>query len=225
MMICDETFYEMRLKGKTPEQIMTVIRGLKREITRLKNIVEHPNYELRSMVIHPTEKVQISMNREYLERAKQALVETVGSYKPSAAEQKSLDFDNSIPYINKIEFSIGGFFGGYETKTYTIDTDKVRVDVEHSLIPKPSNIGDAEIEEIDKQEFLEAFKDLRIGEWRKKYDTYRFNIAVMDGTQWHLEIYFSNGHRPVKIHGDNAYPYNFDRLLELFEIENEDIGE
>ncbi len=222
MMICPETFYEMRLKGKTPEQIMSAIRGLKQEIGRLKNIVEHPNYELRSMVIHPTEKVQISMNREYLERAKQALVETVGSYKPSAAEQKSLDFDNSIPYINKIEFSIGGFFGGYETKTYTIDTDKVRVDVEHSLIPKPSNIGDAKTEEIDKQEFLESFKDLHIGEWRKKYDTYRFNIAVMDGTQWHLEIYFSNGHRPVKIYGDNAYPYNFNRFLELFEIKDGD---
>lgn len=225
MMICPETFYEMRLKGKTPEQIMTVIRGLKREITKLKNIVEHPNYELRSMIVHPTEKVQISMNQEYLERAKQALVEVGGIYKLSAVEQKALDFDNSIPYINKIEFSIGGFFGGYETKTYTIDTDKVHVDVEHSLILKPSNIGDAEIEKIDKQEFLKAFKDLRIGEWCKKYDTYRFNIAVMDGTQWHLEIYFSNGHRPVKIYGDNAYPYNFDRLLELFEIENEDIGE
>ena len=63
----------MRLKGKTPEQIMSAIRGLKQEIGRLKNIVEHPNYELRSMVIHPTEKVQISMNQEYLERAKQAL--------------------------------------------------------------------------------------------------------------------------------------------------------
>jgi hypothetical protein len=225
MMICPETFYEIRLKGKTPEQIMSAIRGLKQEIGRLKNIVEHPNYELRSMVVHPTEKVQLSMNREYLERAKQAFVEAGGIYKPSAAEQKALDFDNSIPYINKIEFSIGGFFGGYETKTYTVDEDKVHIDVEHSLILKPSNIGDAKTEEIDKQEFLEAFKDLRIGEWRKKYDTYRFNIAVMDGTQWHLEIYFSNGHRPVKIHGDNAYPYNFNRLLELFEIENEDIGE
>ena len=85
---------------------------------------------------------------------------------------------------------------------------------------KTSENNKPNIEKIDKQEFLKAFKDLRIGEWRKKYDTYRFNIAVMDGTQWHLEIYFSNGHRPVKIYGDNAYPYNFDRLLELFEIED-----
>ncbi len=219
MMICPETFYEMRLKGKPPKQIMTVIRGLKREIGRLQNIVEHPNYELRSMVIHPTEKVQISMNREYLERAKQALVKAGGIYKPSATEQKSINFDNSIQYINKIKFSIGGFFGGYETKTYTIGEDKVHVDVEHSLILKPSDIGGAEIEEMDKEEFLEAFKELHIGEWRKKYDTYRFNIAVMDGTQWHLEIYFSNGHKPVKIYGDNAYPYNFECLLEFFKIE------
>ncbi len=37
MMICPETFYEMSLKGKSKEEIMTVIRSLKRKITRLKN--------------------------------------------------------------------------------------------------------------------------------------------------------------------------------------------
>ena len=37
MMTCPDTFYEMRLKDKTPEQIMSVIRGLKQEIGKLKN--------------------------------------------------------------------------------------------------------------------------------------------------------------------------------------------
>lgn len=45
MMICPETFYEDKLKGKTATQIMTAIRGLKQEIGRLKNVVEHPDYE------------------------------------------------------------------------------------------------------------------------------------------------------------------------------------
>ena len=222
MMICPETFYEMNLKGKSVKEIMKVIRRLKQEIGRLKNIVEHPNYELRSMVVQPTEKVQIFCNQEYLERAKEALIEAGGSYVPSIAEKKAIDFDNNIPHINKVVFSIGGFFEGYETKTFTIEGDKVKTYVEHSLIPKPTNFDDSKIEEIEKKKFFEQLKNLRIGEWRRKYDTYRFNIAVMDGTQWELKIHYFNGCRTVKIHGDNAYPYNFDRLIELFNVENED---
>ena len=45
MMISPEAFYEINLKGKTADQIMTIIRGLKQELGRLKNIVEHPEYE------------------------------------------------------------------------------------------------------------------------------------------------------------------------------------
>ena len=220
MMIDPITFYENNLKGKSIEEILRVIRSLKREITRLKNIVEHPNYELRAMVVHPTEKVQLFMNREYLERAKLALIEAGGIYKISIAEQNSLDFDDNIQFVSKVVFGIGGYFEGYETITFTISDNVVHKYTEHTLMLRPSNL-DENIGEIDKNDFLEELKNIHIGEWRKKYDTQRFNICVMDGTQWELEIHYTNGHKPVKIYGDNAYPYNFDRLLDLFEIEKE----
>ena len=73
MMICPETFYKMRLKGKSVEEIKTVIRELEEEIEQLKQIMEHPDYPSREWAIHPSERVQISMNSEYLKRAKQAL--------------------------------------------------------------------------------------------------------------------------------------------------------
>lgn len=219
MMISTQVFYEDQLKGKTAPQIMTIIRSLKQEIGRLKNIVEHPDYKTREIAICPSENTQISCARDYLERAKQALVEVGGEYIPSAAEQKALEFNANIPYISKVRFSIGGYHTGYETRTYTIDGDQVHMYVEHSLILKPSNIDDAEIEPWDKEEFLEHLENLHIGEWRKNYNTKRFGIMILDGTQWGLEIYFSNDHKPTKIYGDNAFPYNFDRLLELFEME------
>lgn len=215
MMICSETFYEMNLKGKTAEQIMTVIRSLKREIGRLKNIAEHPDYVC---TIHPSECVRISCSRDYLERAKQALEEAGGTYIPSAAEKKAMEFDSNIPYINKVSFCIGGFLSGYESKTYIIDGDIVRAHVENSTILTPSPMGDFETEEINKEYFLNSLKYLHIGEWRKHYNTERYGIKVLDGTQWKLEIYFYNGYKPVEICGDNAYPYNFDRALELFEV-------
>ncbi|MGN8679331.1 hypothetical protein ACTNEA_11420 [Oscillospiraceae bacterium HCP3S3_F4] len=41
----------------------------------------------------------------------------------------------------------------------------------------------------------------------------------MNGTQWELEIFFSDGHKPMKICGSNSYPYNFNKFLELLGIE------
>lgn len=212
MMICPETFYEMKLKGKTAAEIMTVIRGLKQEIGRLKNIAEHPEYQC---LICPSEEVRIECLRLYSERAKQALVEAGGTYVPSAAEKKAMDFDANIPYINKVVISMGGFFNR-EIKTYIINDDEVYMDVEQSLILKPFNVGP-----WDKADFLDELKHLHIGEWKKRYTLKRYGYKVCDGTQWSLDFYFSNGHKPVEIYGDNAYPYNFDRLMDLFEIKEE----
>lgn len=215
-MICPDTYYEMTLKGKTASQVLTEIRALKREINRLKNAMEHPNY---SPTMCPSEDVRVSCSRDYLDRAIEAYEELGGVYTLSKAEQKSKAFDEDIPHISKVEFAIGGFFNGYETRTYTVDGDMIRINTEHTLILKPSNIYEGTTPEITKEEFFDGFKDLHIGEWRANYDPSRFGYAVLDGTQWHLYIFFSNGRRPVKINGSNSYPYNFNRLIELLGIE------
>jgi hypothetical protein len=49
MMISPESYYEEYLKGKTKEEIMTAIRGLKQEIGHLKNSMENP-YNIMSPV-------------------------------------------------------------------------------------------------------------------------------------------------------------------------------
>ena len=216
MMIDPETYYEYHLKGKTAAQILTAIRGLKQEIGRLKNTMENPDYQC---MMHPSEDVRLWCTRMYLDRAKQALAEAGGTYVPSKAELKAEEFNTNIPLIQKVEFSIGGFFDGYETRTYTIEGDSIHMDMEHTMILKPSNLEEDEIAVMDKDSFLEEFADLHIGEWRRNYNPSRWGYTVLDGTQWHLYIYYSNGLKPVKIEGSNDYPYNFDKLKELFGID------
>lgn len=218
MMISPETYYEMNLKGKTVEQILSAIRGLKNEIGHLKNTMEHPDYGSEP-IIHPSESTRLWCTREYLERAKMAYAEAGGVYNPSQAEIKAQEFEANIPFISKIVFSIGGYFSGYETRTITFDAE-MRVCIAHSLM------FDDESQEpflfsMEKDEFLDEMSRLHIGEWRKSYNPERFGYVVLDGTQWELEIHYSNGTKPFKSCGSNSFPYNFNEFQELLGIDTE----
>ncbi len=216
MMISPETYYEEYLKDKTPEEILNAIRNLKREIARLKRIAEHPDYVCK---IHPSESVRISCSQDYLDRAKQALKESGVEYQPTKSELKAIEFYENIPNISKIIFSIGGYCCGEELVEVSFTDDTAELKYGRSYIPTTPDDFD-KIETIDKATFLEEFKRLHIGEWRKNYNLRRFGYTVLDGIQWELEIHYSNDNKPVKIYGDNAYPYNFDRLKDLLMCDN-----
>lgn len=105
------------------------------------------------------------------------------------------------------------------THTITLDDEHLHKDAEHSVILKPSNFCIPPDYPVGKEDFLDGLRELHIGEWRSNYDPRRFGYVVLDGTQWELEIFFSNGHKTVKIYGSNPYPYNFNKFLELLGID------
>ena len=218
MMISPESYYEEYLKGKTKEQIMTAIRGLKQEIGRLKNSMENPHGGIKT-VMHPSEDTRLHWNREYLEKAKEAYAEAGGTYTLSKAEEKAADFDANIDAISKITFSIGGYFGGYSN--YVVElTDELKAYTKLWEDKEPLSLWDEDNQEpCTKDTFIVALKDLHIGEWRRRYSTKRFGYMVLDGTQWELEFEYSNGHKSVSFDGDNSYPYNFDKFQMLFGID------
>ena len=219
MMISPESYYEMNLKGKNAEQIMSAIRGLKNEIGHLKNVMEHPDYG-SELIACPSESTRLRCTREYLERAKVALLEAGGEYKPSQAELKAIEFDNNLSAIGKIVFTIGSFFGGCETRTISFENEELQVNVQYALPVAPEETPIDLLLPYNKAEFLNELSCLHIGEWRSKYNLRRFGYEVLDGTQWELEIHYKNGIKPFKIYGDNAYPYNFDEFKELLGIDS-----
>ena len=223
MMISPEIYYEEYLRGKTKEQIMTAIRGLKQEMGRLKNRIAGPDEDIRT-VMHPSESTQIYWTRKYLELAKQAYDEAGGNYSLSKSEEKAADFDANMDAISKITFSIGGYFGGY--CSYIVElTDELKAYTKLWEDEEPLSLWDDDNKEtFTKATFIAALKELHIGEWRRRYTTGRFGYMVLDGTQWELEFEYINGHKPVRFDGDNSYPYNFNKFQMLFGInESEEI--
>ena len=106
MMISPEGYYEEYLKGKTKEQIMTAIRGLKQEIGRLKITMESPDYGVKP-IMHPSEDTRLHWTREYLEKAKQAYAEAGGIYTFSKSEEKTADIGANLNANSKITFRVG----------------------------------------------------------------------------------------------------------------------
>ena len=219
MMISPEGYYEENLKGKTKDQIMSAIRGLKQHIGLLKNTMESPDYG-QEAIVHPSEDTRIHWTREYLERAKLAYNQAGGNYTLSKLEEMAADFDSNMNSICKIIFSIGGFFGGY--RSYVVElSDELRAYTKLWEDEEPLSLLDADNDEaFIKATFIASIADLHIGEWRRRYSTHRFGYTVCDGTQWELEFEYNNGHKPVRFDGDNSYPYNFDRLKMLFGIDD-----
>ena len=212
MMISPEGYYEVNLKGKTQAEILKEIRSLKGEINQLKRYMEE--HSLEPEELFPTRLTRLKCNREYLDRAVQAYAETGGIYKLTKAEQKDQIFNESLQHIYRFVFDYGGYFGGYEKRTYTVSGEKVLFDIEHSLYLKPSNLPI--YEPFTKEKFIKGIAELHIGEWRRRY----VNPMVLDGTQWSIDIEYEyeDGHKPVHIYGSNAFPYNFDDLLEFLGV-------
>lgn len=212
MMISPETYYEMNLQGKSPKEIMKKIRSLKIQIGQLKRSIE--NADDIVCEVFPGRLTRLKCNRDYLERAIQACEEAGGEYVRSKAEQKDHDFNEALDSMSKLVFTIGGFFCGHETRTFTISDDQVLVDVEKTMI----SMDKEEYGPYRKEDFISGIKALHIGEWKRTYK----DPLVLDGTQWELDIYYNNGRKAVKISGSNAYPYNFEDLKEFLEVEMED---
>ena len=215
MMISPEAYDERNLKGKNEKQLLSAIRGLKNEIGHLKNVMEHPDYG-NEPIIHPSESVRISCTREYLAYAIQKLEEMGGTYQPSKAERKVINFQNNLVYVSKITFEMGGFFDGMTKCVLEFNENEVLF-----TSSKFDLILDEKV--IEKDEIMYLLSRLYIGEWKKYYDPKRFRYDVLDGIQWSVIFEYSNGHKKEKFAGRNDYPYNFNEFMDIFCLDNVEI--
>ena len=213
MMIGPDTYYEMNLKGRDKDYILSAIIEMQDEIARLKELMENPDNKYRD-IVHPSEDVQIKCTRDYIARAIQAYEKLGGTYHPSELEKADLEFQRNIGNISKITFEIGGFFEGRTEYVIEFTGDNA-----HLTQSKIYSYEQKEQSVIDREEVLDALEELHIGEWEKCYDPMRFGYCVLDGTQWNVSFEYSNGKKTLEISGSNDYPYNFDEFAEIFDVE------
>ena len=76
MMMSPETYYETRIKGKSPEEILKEIETLEADIKHQKEILKNPYSE--EALTMPSPKTIVKVDKEYLKIAKKAYREVTG---------------------------------------------------------------------------------------------------------------------------------------------------
>lgn len=133
-------------------------------------------------------------------------------------KKHSPSFDESIPFIRQIYFYYGVFFSQQEERTITLSGDDLSLEVRNRMLE--GSDFQPFIREFPgkKQDFLDAFASLHIGDWKPGY----YDYHVLDGTSWALIIRFCNGQDEIEIKGSNAYPDNFADFYDLIKLEEND---
>ena len=132
---------------------------------------------------------------------------------------RSEDRPGLIPcYISCIEFSVGGYFDGYDTVVFKATEDGADVTVSHEPPVDDKNIDkELHITQRRWQNLIDKLVDqLYVNEWEEKY----VNPHIVDGTQWGLTI--KEGDVPIiKSYGSNDYPPYWEEMLQTISYYSE----
>lgn len=214
MVLRPSTIYS-DLEGKSIDEITAKIEKLKRSLERLKYEMEHPDHPYKPKW-SPSDDMYMNRIREDLRCAKGILEAAGGTYCATAADLKYHAFCGSIKSFTKIIFTMGSIDEGFITRTIDVKDEELYLKISKPDKPELPAIDEDIL--ITKIELLKGLKYLRLGEWHGWYDLRRYGMYSLDGTQWKLEIHFSNGYKPFISRGDSVFPYNFSDFKKLIGI-------
>ena len=214
MMIGPGNFVAENIEGKTREEAVKEVKRLWREIRRLRKMLEEES-QAEEMMYHPSPEVRISVYHDYIEAAKAYFKEQGWEYEPSKEEIKDREFNDRLDQVEKIEVEYGGFLCGHINLKISFDGDEVKTDRVDMIFPlDPEGLNRTYFEGVVREELLDEIRELHMGEWSQNYD----DPCVLDGIQWSVEFKYADGKKRI-FEGSNKYPYNFDRFLDVMEIE------
>ena len=207
MMMSPESYY-MGLEGKTAEEILAELNGLRREISELKTALR--SWNLTELDIKPSRGVRLSMALDYFDMAKKALLEAGGEYVPTEDERRALDFNARLDGLTAIKFSVSRHFLITKTLSADFSGGKTSAKIICKTNPMYGNKSRKKIGEIERERLISELKSIHMGDWDSTYN----QLGILDGEDWSVTVRFASGSEEC-FHGSNAYPFSFTQFCDI----------
>ncbi len=214
MMMSPESYY-MGLKGKTAEEILAELNGLRREISELKAALRSNDFTVPD--IKPSRGVRLTMTLDYFDMAKKALLEAGGEYIPTEDEQRALDFNARLDGLTVIEFSVSKHFLITKTLSADFSGGKTSAKIICETNPLYGNESRKKIGEIGRERLISRLRQIHMGDWDSAYNL----PGILDGEDWSVTVRFAGGSEEC-FHGSNAYPFSFTRFCGIMGYEDDE---
>lgn len=195
-----------KLDLMTRDELKKEIGAVRRRLYRLRKKMEHPDYKNREEWIEPSDLTVYSVYREYLSHVIIRFISLGGEYRLGRKEKSDNAFNEKIEEIEQIIFERGAYCEFWETYCIDLSGKEVRAFFDDGRIESPLYWN-------DKATFLKKLYDLHIGEWKREYRS-----LCCDGETWQLTFYYKDDTKR-EYFGHLAYPYNYDKLLDLLGVE------
>lgn len=210
-------YEKLYLEDKTAAEILFQIESMRQQLSQIKSKLEDPRLE-KTVVLQPSLETQLKMSRQYYHLAIKAYQKAGNHYQPNQTELKALQFSASLPELKQFILVVGNVFSGYYSHHVTLEAEHLVYEVKLSFEEKSQTfiLRNSKGKKLSAMDFRSFLQSLYIGEWQSKYSLKQYHLLVLDGIQWSLELQYQKGYAPLRFSGDNAYPYNFKYLYDLF---------
>src|SRR5690554_1297027 len=126
-------FKEHVLKDKTIDELYELVEGFRIEKVFLKVQKEKENIGTFEF---PSEEMieKVDSYREYIKETYSYIEELDGKVKRADAEEVAWKFQVNLSNIQKVEYSIGGYFGGFDEYVLIFEEEQVHVTLNNSQL-------------------------------------------------------------------------------------------
>lgn len=211
MMMSPESYY-MGLKGKTAEEILAELNGLRQEIFELKAALRSNDFAEPD--IKPSKDVRLATALDYFDMAKRAFIEAGGEYIPTEDEKRALGFSALLDKLTVIKFSVSRRFLVTKTASADFSCGKTSAKIICETNPLYGNEKRKKVGEIERERLISELRQIHMGDWDSAYD----RPGILDGEDWSVTLRFSDGSEEC-FHGSNAWPFSFERFCDIMGLD------
>ena len=217
MMMSPESYY-MGLKGKTAEEILAEVNGLRGEISELKAALRTNDFTVPD--IKPSRGVRLSMALDYFDMAKKALLEAGGEYFPTEDEQRALDFNARLDGLTALEFTVSRHFLITKTLSADFSGGKTSAKIICETNPLYGNELRKKVGEIERERLISGLRQIHMGDWDSAYNL----PGILDGEDWGVTLRFADGSEEC-FRGSNAWPFSFTQFCDIMGYDEDEEAE
>ncbi|WP_125703507.1 hypothetical protein [Lacticaseibacillus daqingensis] len=214
-LISVQAFYDLNLKNGSARDIYDLIQSLRQSVLRQRQRLPREFDELaHAPSVRVEDAEMLARTREYLAATRARFAELDAGTSPmTSTEIRDLHFTTRMAALKRATFDLTAHERGQRVVVELTPQTLRRYNLYLPLTMPRTSQQIAGPTPIRRAQFRQALTAIHLGEWANRYAR-----EAASQVQWRLALDYGFAFLPVTFSGRDRFPYNFTKLIELFNM-------